>query len=347
MGNAIGNIFDCPELRNIQNYSKEYLSEYFQAEEISSLNYPEVLEEVLMKAEHLKLNYPEILDEILKKVDSAVLSSKSSSILGRVKGCSHSILSKKDLDLKLVAAGSVMTFLLTCAGNNIANTLAQNAANLEQNFMSSTWVSPSNTKQFALSKENMCYKTEGISMSVDPVNTMNIPLADSKNDIAFKNSSISQNAPVTRSKTIAPTSGTEIKAAEAKAPASRVGVADIMHQCKKTIAMTASAYDLSYKSCSKTREHPAYGITASGKRATVGRTIAVDPSVIPLGTRVYISFPDAFNYLDGIYIAEDTGSLIKGNKIDVFFGEDQPGESLIYNKAMGFGLQEVVVYLLD
>ena len=42
-----------------------------------------------------------------------------------------------------------------------------------------------------------------------------------------------------------------------------------------------------------------------------GRTIAVDPSIIPLGTRVYI---------EGIgeRVAEDTGSEIKGNDIDLF-----------------------------
>ncbi len=52
------------------------------------------------------------------------------------------------------------------------------------------------------------------------------------------------------------------------------------------------------------------GPTASGTMPTPGRTIAVDPSVIPLGTRVIIN--------GQIYTAEDTGGAIKGNKIDVF-----------------------------
>jgi 3D (Asp-Asp-Asp) domain-containing protein len=52
------------------------------------------------------------------------------------------------------------------------------------------------------------------------------------------------------------------------------------------------------------------GVTAKGTQATAGRTIAVDPEVIPLGTEVII---------DGqSYIAEDTGGAIKGNKIDIF-----------------------------
>jgi len=52
------------------------------------------------------------------------------------------------------------------------------------------------------------------------------------------------------------------------------------------------------------------GITATGTQATAGRTIAVDPKVIPLGTEVVI---DGQNY-----IAEDTGGAIKGKKIDIF-----------------------------
>jgi len=61
MGNTIGNIFNCPDLNRVHSRSREYLSEYFQEEEINSLNYPEILEEVLMNAAQLKLNYPENL----------------------------------------------------------------------------------------------------------------------------------------------------------------------------------------------------------------------------------------------------------------------------------------------
>lgn len=54
------------------------------------------------------------------------------------------------------------------------------------------------------------------------------------------------------------------------------------------------------------------GVTATGTVPTAGRTIAVDPSVIPYGTEVYI--PE----LGGTYIAEDTGGMINGNKIDIY-----------------------------
>lgn len=52
------------------------------------------------------------------------------------------------------------------------------------------------------------------------------------------------------------------------------------------------------------------GITATGTVATAGRTIAVDPEVIPLGSVVIIDGHE--------YIAEDTGGGIKGKKIDMF-----------------------------
>ena len=53
--------------------------------------------------------------------------------------------------------------------------------------------------------------------------------------------------------------------------------------------------------------------TASGTVPTVGRTIAVDPNVIPLGSQVIIN--------GHVYTAEDTGSAVKGNVIDVFVSD--------------------------
>jgi len=75
---------------------------------------------------------------------------------------------------------------------------------------------------------------------------------------------------------------------------------------------TLTAYSAGVASTGKTPEHPQYGITSSGTRVMEGRTIAVDPKVIPLGWWVYI---------DGLGFrrAEDTGSAIKGNKVDVYF----------------------------
>lgn len=111
--------------------------------------------------------------------------------------------------------------------------------------------------------------------------------------------------------------------------------------------MKATAYDLSVESCGKRPEHPQYGITSSGTKATAGRTIAVDPRVVPLGSRVHISFPQEYSHLDGVYIAEDTGRLIQGDEIDIFFGEDKQGGREIYESAMKFGVRYVDVKVLD
>lgn len=59
-------------------------------------------------------------------------------------------------------------------------------------------------------------------------------------------------------------------------------------------------------------------LTKSGTIPHEGWTIAVDPDVIPLGTQVII---------DGqIYTAEDTGSAVKGNVIDIYFNSHEEAE---------------------
>lgn len=72
-----------------------------------------------------------------------------------------------------------------------------------------------------------------------------------------------------------------------------------------------TAYCPCKQCCGKDEGDPGYGITAIGTRATEGRTIAVDPDVIPYGTKVY------FN--GGTYVAEDCGGAIQGNHIDLYF----------------------------
>ncbi|MDF2926664.1 MAG: hypothetical protein K0R57_5578 [Paenibacillaceae bacterium] len=80
---------------------------------------------------------------------------------------------------------------------------------------------------------------------------------------------------------------------------------------EKVLTSTLTAYTAGVESTGKTPSHPQYGITYSGVRAEEGRTVAVDPKVIPLGSIVYIEGV-------GIRKAEDTGSAIKGSKIDVY-----------------------------
>jgi 3D (Asp-Asp-Asp) domain-containing protein len=97
------------------------------------------------------------------------------------------------------------------------------------------------------------------------------------------------------------------------------------------MTMVATAYDPGPVSTGKRPGDQGYGVTASGRRAGYG-VVAVDPRVIPLGTRLFIP-----GY--GYAVAGDTGSAIKGNRIDLGFAT--------YAEAVRFGRQTVTVYILE
>ncbi|HOQ00100.1 MAG TPA: 3D domain-containing protein [Acetivibrio clariflavus] len=105
---------------------------------------------------------------------------------------------------------------------------------------------------------------------------------------------------------------------------------------KKVLEMSATAYTASYKDTKKHPDHPLFGITYTGVRVKRG-IVAVDPKVIPLGTRLYIEgLGDTPDY--GYAVAADIGSAIKGNKIDLYV-ETQ-------SEADRFGRRKVRVYVL-
>ncbi len=106
---------------------------------------------------------------------------------------------------------------------------------------------------------------------------------------------------------------------------------------KRALTMSATAYDATFESTGKTPDHPQYGITRSGTKVKPG-VVAVDPKVIPLGTKLYVkSLDDTPDY--GFASAEDTGGAIKGNKIDLYF--ELPEDVKKY------GRRNVLVYILD
>mgnify|MGYP001163295718 CR=1 FL=1 len=99
------------------------------------------------------------------------------------------------------------------------------------------------------------------------------------------------------------------------------------HRSGKVLYMKSTAYTANCGGCR--------GITSTGfnlKSHPDAKIIAVDPKVIPLGTRVYVE-----GY--GNAIAADTGGSIHGNRIDIFF----PTQS----QAVRWGLRTVKVTILD
>lgn len=93
--------------------------------------------------------------------------------------------------------------------------------------------------------------------------------------------------------TEAPSSAPKSEQPGSTGPANSLGTFEITHYC--TCSQCCGAY--------------ANGITATGTRATPGRTAAVDPTVIPYGTVIRIGGKE--------YIAEDCGAAIQGHRIDL------------------------------
>ena len=99
-----------------------------------------------------------------------------------------------------------------------------------------------------------------------------------------------------------------------------------------TVKQCLGTYKISHycpciKCCGNTK-----GITASGTKAKAGRTIGVDPEVIPYGSKVKIG--------NHTYVAEDTGGASKGKKlIDIF--------CKTHSEALNKGVYYKKVYLVN
>jgi 3D (Asp-Asp-Asp) domain-containing protein len=98
----------------------------------------------------------------------------------------------------------------------------------------------------------------------------------------------------------------------------------------QVVEVIATAYCACKMCCGKSEDNPWYGITATGTRVNQGRTIAVDPRLIPLRSKVYIKGM-------GWYQAEDTGGAIKGKRIDIYFDS--------HKEAQKFGVKKRKIYV--
>ena len=105
----------------------------------------------------------------------------------------------------------------------------------------------------------------------------------------------------------------------------------LLAKANKIENCTVTHYDCCVLCCGKTD-----GITASGVKATPGVTVAVDTSIIPLGSDVLVDYGDGIiNY----YRADDTGSAIKGNKLDLCVSSHQD--------AINLGVRTATVYWVE
>jgi 3D (Asp-Asp-Asp) domain-containing protein len=117
-----------------------------------------------------------------------------------------------------------------------------------------------------------------------------------------------------------------------------------------TYTFTATAYTAGPESTGKSPGDPAYGVTKSGEKVKKWHTIAADPNVLPIGTRVFIpEFADQPN--NGIFVVEDTGRRdgtkaadgnykhIQGKRIDIYHPD------LAWAKK--FGRRDLNIIVLD
>lgn len=100
--------------------------------------------------------------------------------------------------------------------------------------------------------------------------------------------------------------------------------------------VTMTHYCICKKCCGKSPDNPAYGITASGRKATPYVSVAVDPDVIPLGADVLVDYGDGeIHYMR----ADDVGGSIKGNHIDVCVKD--------HETAINEGIKTATVYWIS
>lgn len=106
-------------------------------------------------------------------------------------------------------------------------------------------------------------------------------------------------------------------------------------QSGQTIQMVATAYGPSAK------DNYPYGATDYFGRPLAAGDVAVDPSVIPLGTHLYISgYNSPYLSAGGFYaVANDTGGAIGGNRVDIFINMPD-------SQVSNFGIQNVTVTIL-
>lgn len=107
----------------------------------------------------------------------------------------------------------------------------------------------------------------------------------------------------------------------------------LLQNAVKIENVTMTHYCICEECCGKSPDNPAYGITASGRKATPYVSVAVDPDIIPLGSDVLVDYGDGEIHY---YRADDTGGSVDGHHIDLCVGSHQ--------EAIELGVKTVTVW---
>jgi 3D (Asp-Asp-Asp) domain-containing protein len=122
----------------------------------------------------------------------------------------------------------------------------------------------------------------------------------------------------------------ELKTANEELDVANMTIADLKEQEYKLVYL--GDFKITHY-CDQRYDHicGGNGVTASGAKTEVGTTVAVDPSVIPYGTTIYI---EGYGYR----IAQDCGSAVNNNQIDVLVGT--------HDQALSMGTTSAGVWVL-
>ena len=116
----------------------------------------------------------------------------------------------------------------------------------------------------------------------------------------------------------------------------------------KDKVFTVTAYTLGFESTQKSRGSSGYGITSNGydlkgKSRISAQTIAIDKTVIPIGSKVRLTFiEEKYKEYDGIYFCRDTGGAVIGLHIDLFIGDNFNSNK----RAINFGVTKCKVEII-
>ena len=189
----------------------------------------------------------------------------------------------------------------------------------------------------------------GVSTSTTALSASAPEIPAPKPTVRFKAELLAYPAPLTEAASEEPAEPEEAK------PAEPVLTPVVAQYASETIQSSAEATHIpeNLAACTADAEIPddlehidsfiatAYyvtGTTSTGAYTTVGRTLAVNPNIIPYGTQVWM-FLDDGTYI-GTFTAEDTGSNMMAHPhvVDIYMGADS------YNECILWGAQHVNLY---